>query len=95
MSTYEEIKRTYDLISEFGIDFALTNCTSEYPARYEDINLKVLDKMIQMFPNAVTDHSDHTPDLYTCFAAGFIAGSLINFYQGFWSDIADKVNGWN
>lgn len=24
MSTYEEIKRTYDLISEYGIDFALT-----------------------------------------------------------------------
>lgn len=77
MSTYEEIKRTYDLISKYGIDFALTNCTSEYPARYEDINLKVLDKMIQMFPNAVIGHSDHTPDLYTCFAAVALGASII------------------
>lgn len=69
MATMDEIERTYEVLSASGIDFALMNCLSEYPPRYEDVNLGVLGVMAEAFPKAVIGHSDHTPDLYTCFAA--------------------------
>ena len=69
MATEDEIDRTYDVLCESGIDFALMNCLSEYPPRYEDVNLGVLDFMVDSYPRAVIGHSDHTPDLYTSFAA--------------------------
>ena len=69
MATMDEIRRTYDVLAESGIEFALMNCLSEYPPVYEDVNLGVVDQMTEAFPKAVIGHSDHTPDLYTCFAA--------------------------
>lgn len=77
MSTMEEIKRTYDVLVETGVDFAFTNCLSEYPPKYEDVNLNVIGKMKQEFPKAVIGHSDHTPDLYTCYAAVALGASII------------------
>ena len=77
MATMEEIKRTYDMLDSTGIDFALTNCLSEYPPKYEDVNLKVIEKMKKEFPNAVIGHSDHTPDLYTSYAAVALGANII------------------
>lgn len=69
MATIGEIKRTYDLLTDLGVDFALLNCTSEYPPIYEDINLGFIEEMTTLFPRAVIGHSDHTPDLFTSFGA--------------------------
>ena len=69
MCTLEELDRTYNALVNTGIPLAFTNCLSEYPPVYEDINLGVLKQMHERYPNAVVGHSDHTPDLYTCFAA--------------------------
>ena len=69
MATMDEIKRTYDVLADEGIEFALMNCLSEYPPCYEDVNLGVIEQMQNEFPKAVIGHSDHTPDLYTSFAA--------------------------
>lgn len=69
MATLEEIKRTYDALKDEGIEIAFMNCLSEYPPRYEDVNLGVIEQMQIAFPDVVIGHSDHTPDLYTSFAA--------------------------
>jgi N-acetylneuraminate synthase len=69
MSTWEEIDRTYNLLSSRNIPLVLNNCVSEYPPKYEDVNLGVIPKMIARYPKALIGHSDHTPDLFTCFAA--------------------------
>lgn len=69
MATMGKIKRTYDVLAEEGIEFALMNCLSEYPPCYEDVNLGIIEQMQSKFPKAVIGHSDHTPDLYTSFAA--------------------------
>ncbi len=76
MSDISEITRTYNLLDQGGIPFALLNCTSEYPPVYEDINLLFINEMINLFPNATIGHSDHTPDLFTCFGA-VVAGAKI------------------
>lgn len=46
----------------------ILNCTSEYPPKYEDINVKLIPKLKEKF-KVIVGHSDHTPDNYSCFAA--------------------------
>lgn len=77
MCTFEEIDRTYNALIKMNTRLALTNCVSEYPPIYEDINLGVIPKMIERYPDAVIGHSDHTPDLYTSFAAVVMGAKII------------------
>lgn len=77
MSTYEEIDATYQALTSRGNPLILTNCVSEYPPVYEDLNLGVIKKMIERYPKALIGHSDHTPDIYTCFAAVALGATVI------------------
>ena len=77
MSTFEEIDRTYNALIKYDIPIAFTNCVSEYPPEYEDINLGVIPKMIKRYEKALIGHSDHTPDLYTCYAAIALGAKII------------------
>lgn len=77
MSTFEEIDRTYNALCTAGAPIALMNCVSEYPPDYEDMNLGVIETMITRYPDAVIGHSDHTPDLFTCFAGVTLGAALI------------------
>lgn len=77
MCTLDEIGRTYNALQMTDAPMALMNCTSEYPPVYEDINLGVIKIMEERFPNAVIGHSDHTPDLFTCFAAVALGACII------------------
>lgn len=69
MCDLAEIDETYRALKETGVPFALFNCVSEYPPKYEDVNLRVLEEMRRRWPDVLIGHSDHTPDIYTCFAA--------------------------
>jgi N-acetylneuraminate synthase len=77
MATFDEIKRTYDALVVNRVPLALLNCVSEYPPVYEDMNLRVIEAMRQKFPQAVIGHSDHSPDLFTCFAAVTLGACII------------------
>ena len=77
MSTIEEIDRTYELLSSFNIKIGLANCISEYPPKYEDMNLNTISTMIDRYPKAIIGHSDHTPDIYTSFAAVTLGAKFI------------------
>lgn len=77
MCTLEELDRTYRALKEAGVPLAFTNCLSEYPPVYEDVNLGVLRKMRERYPDVVIGHSDHTPDLYTCYAAAALGASIV------------------
>jgi len=77
MCTLDEIERSYQAVIARNPALALLNCVSEYPPAYEDINLDVITVMRERFPEAVIGHSDHTPDLYTCFAAVTLGAAII------------------
>lgn len=77
MSTFEEIDRTYAALTSRDVPLALMFCVSEYPPVYEDINLRVIETMRTRYPKAIIGHSDHTPDLYTSFAAVTLGARLI------------------
>jgi len=77
MCTLEELDRTYHALKSTGVPLAFTNCLSEYPPVYEDVNLGVIKKMKERYAGTVIGHSDHTPDLYTCFAAVALGAEII------------------
>jgi len=77
MSTFDEIDRTYNMLTYKNSMLALLNCTSEYPPVYEDLNLNVIPQMIQKYPRAIIGHSDHTPDIFSSIAAIALGAKLI------------------
>lgn len=77
MCTLEELDRTYFALKSTGVPLAFTNCLSEYPPVYEDVNLGVLKEMECRYPDVVIGHSDHTPDLYTSYAAVALGAKII------------------
>lgn len=76
MSVYEEIDETINALKPINSELMLMNCTSEYPPKYEDINLGVINVLKQRY-NIPIGHSDHTPDIYTCFGAVAMGAKLI------------------
>ena len=77
MSTLDEIRGTCDALRAAGTRFALMNCVSEYPPAYEDLNLRVITRLLNEFPEVVIGHSDHSPDLYTSYAAVTLGARII------------------
>ncbi len=45
MSHMHEVEVTVDFLKERGAEFALLHCNSTYPAAFEDINLRFMDKL--------------------------------------------------
>ena len=77
MCTLSEIIETYSAMKSLGAAFGFTNCVSEYPPRYEDMNIGFIKTMLDEFPDIVIGHSDHSPDLYTSFAAVALGAKII------------------
>jgi len=77
MCRLEEMDKTYKLLSDMDMTFCLMNCLSEYPPKYEDMNLNVVREMQDRYPGAIIGHSDHTPSLYTSFAAVTMGAKVI------------------
>jgi N-acetylneuraminate synthase len=76
MSELPEIEETLQAILPINKQIVLMNCTSEYPPKYSDINLGVIRQLQEKF-GLVVGHSDHTPDIYTCFGAVALGAKLI------------------
>jgi N-acetylneuraminate synthase len=76
MSLIKEIDATVEALNPITDQIALMNCTSEYPPKYEDLNLGVIQKLIDRY-NVPVGHSDHSPDIYSCFGAVSLGAKLI------------------
>ena len=68
MSEIKEIKSSVNLFRKFKIPIAILQTTSEYPAKYKDINLGVIEKFEKIFKIPV-GLSDHSPGIYTALGA--------------------------
>ena len=53
------------------------NCLSEYPPKYEDLNLNYIRKLKKKYPKIIVGHSDHTGEIYSSFAAYILGAMLI------------------
>ena len=62
MSSIEEVDLAYQFMSSLGIEFAMLNCTSSYPAELRDTNIGFLADMRNRYPEAIVGSSDHMPN---------------------------------
>lgn len=77
MAYIEEIETAIDVFRNDGIeDIALLHCVSNYPPKYEHINLKAIETMSNLF-NIPVGLSDHTPDDVTVLGAIALGASII------------------
>ncbi len=68
MATVEEIGETVAALRDEGAEFMLMNCTSAYPPRYDQLHLRFIPRMRELFGTLV-GHSDHTPEWTSTIAA--------------------------
>lgn len=77
MSTMQEIKAALDILRNKGTgDITLLHCTTEYPAPYEDVNLRALSVLTEEFRCDV-GYSDHTKGIEVSIAAAALGATVI------------------
>lgn len=77
MSTLKEVREAVDVIYATGNKkLILLHCTSNYPAKYEDVNLKAMDTLKKGFDVAV-GYSDHTQGIEVSVAAVAMGARVI------------------
>lgn len=76
MATLEEIDETVSTLRPINEKLVLMNCTSEYPARYEDVHLGLITELSKRY-GLIVGHSDHTPDIHTSIGAVALGAKLI------------------
>ena len=57
--TIEDVQRAYDTIMPINQQLCIMQCTSSYPAEYEDLNLRVIETFREQFPDVTIGLSDH------------------------------------
>jgi len=61
MATLEEVKESVNYIKSNSInDIVIFQCTTNYPAKYEELNLNVIDTYLKEFPDNIIGFSDHS-----------------------------------
>lgn len=59
MADMELVKNAVSLISEYNQNIAIMQCTSTYPAQFNEINLNVIKAYQVEFPNSIIGYSGH------------------------------------
>lgn len=77
MSNIDEIGQTINILKTNGCkDITLLHCTTEYPAPYEDVNLKAMNTLRENF-NMPVGYSDHTKGIEIAIAAVAMGATVI------------------
>lgn len=72
-----DVRRTFEYLRKHGAGpIALLHCVSQYPAKYEDINLRALITLKKTF-NTIIGFSDHTLDEVSALGAVSLGARII------------------
>lgn len=76
MSTLDEIKEAVDAILPINKQLMLLHCTTSYPVKYEQVNLRAMVTLKNTF-NLITGYSDHTEGIDVAVAAVAMGAKVI------------------
>lgn len=80
MCTLDDVAAAVDVLEQAGTKrhrIALLHCTTEYPAPYDEINLKAMETLAEAFPGVPVGYSDHTPGIEIAVAATAMGAVII------------------
>ena len=77
MCTLSEIKEALEVLKDNGAsDISLLHCTTEYPAPFQEVNLKAMRKLRETF-HVKAGYSDHTQGIEIAIAAAAMGADII------------------
>ena len=80
MSTWIDIKKNYELVKKkIGKEFAILQCTTEYPNNFKNVGLNVITDMKKKF-NCHIGLSDHTGSIFPSIAALNLGAKIIEVH---------------
>lgn len=78
MATMEEIHQAVDILEKNGTsDITILHCTTEYPTKYPDLNLRVLSTLQAEFKGYKIGFSDHSIGYEAAIAATALGAEMI------------------
>lgn len=78
MANVDEIKQAIRILEENGTsDITILHCTTEYPTKYNDINLNVIKTLQTEFPEYSIGYSDHSIGYEVAIAATTLGAEII------------------
>ena len=75
MSTIEQIDHAVDILGTD--DLIILHCTSTYPAKLEELNLKCIQTLQKRYPECPIGYSGHEVGVYSTLAAGALGACMI------------------
>ena len=78
MSTYDEILTAVSMLETFGTkNISLLVCTSTYPCRVENLNLKRIETLRHQFPRCTIGYSGHEVGLWMTLCAVAMGAKIV------------------
>lgn len=78
MSNINDVQMAYQTLVDYGAsDISLLHCTTNYPCPYDEVNLKAMQTMKQIFPQCTVGYSDHTMGIEVPIAAVAMGAEII------------------
>lgn len=76
MATIDEIQEMVSALRTEDATFMLMHCTSAYPPRYDQINLRFIGHLREKF-DVLVGYSDHTPEVWAALGAVVVGAKAI------------------
>lgn len=75
--TMEDVQRAYDAIMSINPQLAILQCTSDYPAEYDELNLGVIQTYRGAFPECIIGYSGHDNSIAMPLVAYILGARII------------------
>jgi N-acetylneuraminate synthase/sialic acid synthase len=76
-STIEDVRRAYEAIKKYNDQICIMQCTSAYPAMYDELDLNVIPTFKKEFPDAVMGFSGHDNGILAPVIAYILGAKII------------------
>jgi sialic acid synthase len=76
-SDLDDVKRAADTVGEINPDFALLQCTAGYPAKWHELDLRVITTFRELFPETVIGLSSHDNGIAMAVAAHVLGSRIV------------------
>ena len=77
MAGKKELDDALETIGRYHTDISILHCVSEYPTKYENVNLRTIDYLKNNYANYKIGYSDHTIGIATPVAAVAMGAEII------------------
>ena len=76
-ATMDEVKIAYEAVLKYNHKICLLHCSAAYPARYEQLNLRVISTFKKEYPQAIIGYSGHDNGILGGVIASLLGAGVI------------------